>query len=97
MQGVGEIHPLSRAIQCLGSQRRVLQCDPRQTGKGSESSKDPLAAEPISASQHQLGFEQHCRADVHFFVVDQRARLRELVGIVLGQIADDDISCGMKL
>jgi hypothetical protein len=35
---IGEIHPVSPPIQCLGNQGRVLQRDPRQTGNGSERS-----------------------------------------------------------
>ena len=71
MERVGEIHPVSRPIQCLGSQGRVLQRDPRQTGKGGESSNDPLAAEPISPSQHPFGFEQHGCADVNVLAADR--------------------------
>ena len=89
MKRVGEIHPMSRPIQCLGSEVRVLQRDPRQTGKGGESGDDPLAAEPISASQHPFGFEQHGCADINVRAADQRIRLRELLSVIAGQIADD--------
>jgi hypothetical protein len=37
MKRIGEIHPVSPPIQRLGNQRRVLQRDLRQTGKGGES------------------------------------------------------------
>ena len=57
-----------------------------------ERSYDALAAKPITAAQDPLGFEQHRRVDVDVLVADQRTRLRELLGIVAGQIADDDIS-----
>jgi hypothetical protein len=67
------------------------------TRKGRESGTDPLAAEPITAPQHPLGFEQYRRADVDILAADQRARLRELLGVVVGQVADDNISAEIHL
>ena len=75
MKRVGEIHPMPCPIQCLADEVRVLQRDPRQTGKGGESSGDPLAAEPITAPQHPLGFEQHRLADINILAADQRSAL----------------------
>jgi hypothetical protein len=61
MQRIGEIHPASRPIQRSGDNSGILQPNARQTGKGGESGNDPVAAEPITAPQHPLGFEQNRR------------------------------------
>ena len=63
-----------------------------QTVKGGESSDDPLAAEPITAPQHPFGFKQHRYANINIVAADQRIRLRELLGVIAGQIADNDVS-----
>ena len=92
MEGIDEIHSPRHPIQCLGSQGGVFQGNARKPCEGGQRSNDSIRAESISSSQYPSGFEQNGRADEDVLAVDQRARLRELLRVVSGQITDDNIS-----
>ena len=88
MQCVCEIHAPAHPVQCLESEYRILQGDTRQARERMQRLHDLVAAEPVTASQHPLGFKQNGRADKDILSVEQRKRFRELLRVVGRQIEE---------
>lgn len=90
VQGIGEVHAALGAIQRLGDKDGILDRDTRQAAEGPQRRHDVLCGVAIGAAQHPFRLQHERDRQEKGPTVDRRPRAQRLLGVVAGQLADDD-------
>lgn len=88
---IGEVHPGFSSGKGLGQKNGALNRNTRKPQEGAQSRRNPFAVETVDTAQHPLAFEQDGRAHKDVSLTNRRSRSGGLVGIVSGQVSDNDI------